>query len=1038
MKRFRSVLSVLLALTMVFTCFAAFADDGDTTGVMTESTEREIVTNFSDVDPSTTVGKAVTELAIRGIINGRPDGTFGPDENITRAEFSAIIVRLNNMDMGLGSDAVTGFTDLDADENFKWARPYIKVVKDMGYMDGVGDNKFAAGDPVTFEQVVAVLMRMHGWGPTCDLEAQSTPNATWSYGYIHHANSEGLTRNAMSAQNEPTKAVTRGIVAILANNSRGIRDLEMVVDPDTGAVSYQPSSVSTSSGGSKGSNGSGSNSSSGKNDDNIINGIVTATYLAYIDDPEENLNRNEIVVGDEVYTIGKKCMETVDIYDLLGQRVKMVYDDMDDIITNISVTDYESTDIYSGYVGGSNKFYLGVDNGKIQYASNPDTFRTGSVALKGVVIYNGKLIEDFEAEDLDDPDSPYYFKNGVIEIAENGRYNFVKISNYDTYVVNGTSTRSNVDYITLKYKYDDDFVDNNNRIEMPVSDDADYFTFRRGSTNIAEKDNKRSELKAYDVLSVLRSPEDADGPTVLKIEVTRNSVNGQRVSSVSGDDDFMFLMGERYYEYNYEYGNFVKNEDEDVTALQRGSSGVNLYLDYIGQIAAVTVSDTGDNGSYAYGYLLSLLQDDSESDYDLELYIMESDGTRHERGTSTTIQIDGKRYDTDDEDILDVLEDSANEANESYLNTSAGNDVDNLQYQQPIRYKLNSKNLVTAIDTVANSNIDGNDLVLSARIDDSTTDDGLRQYNRSSGFAYDDEDGDEAHFVISSTTKIFFIPDDRTDFELYGKRTTSTFTSGNSYYVEAYNVGTTSSNRADVVFIYKMDDTMVFNSKSSFLIITDYGQNNDDEETITGYRGNYNGGGSVATTTTTVKLNYSQMNSDAREDYRSLGKGDIVRYLTGSDGRVTDLELWLDASDPIQDEPVGSVREALENRVLAIRSNSTEPVDGDAYNAAFRLAYGTVLRHETDIKSITVTPTLVEDDIEMVDSGTGVVAHLYSSSTKVFVYNGRSGAEYIDGEDAFEDIQAYEDGNDGSVVVTFSTGDTTNSASPFRMIYIIH
>ena len=47
---------------------------------------------FSDVTGTTTEGAAIYKLNSLGIIDGYPDGTFGPEKTITRAEFAKIAV----------------------------------------------------------------------------------------------------------------------------------------------------------------------------------------------------------------------------------------------------------------------------------------------------------------------------------------------------------------------------------------------------------------------------------------------------------------------------------------------------------------------------------------------------------------------------------------------------------------------------------------------------------------------------------------------------------------------------------------------------------------------------------------------------------------------------------------------------------------------------------------------------------------------------------------------------------------------------------
>ena len=48
---------------------------------------------FPDVPDSHRYAHAINELARLGIVSGRSDGTFGPDEPVLRAQFAKMIVR---------------------------------------------------------------------------------------------------------------------------------------------------------------------------------------------------------------------------------------------------------------------------------------------------------------------------------------------------------------------------------------------------------------------------------------------------------------------------------------------------------------------------------------------------------------------------------------------------------------------------------------------------------------------------------------------------------------------------------------------------------------------------------------------------------------------------------------------------------------------------------------------------------------------------------------------------------------------------------
>lgn len=48
---------------------------------------------FPDVAPDHWAAKQIEELSSAGIIVGYPDGTFQPDENVTRAEFASMAIK---------------------------------------------------------------------------------------------------------------------------------------------------------------------------------------------------------------------------------------------------------------------------------------------------------------------------------------------------------------------------------------------------------------------------------------------------------------------------------------------------------------------------------------------------------------------------------------------------------------------------------------------------------------------------------------------------------------------------------------------------------------------------------------------------------------------------------------------------------------------------------------------------------------------------------------------------------------------------------
>ena len=102
MKSFARIISLLLATVMIISsmfAMCAFADETST---------------FSDVNQDNRYYSAIDALVNSGVINGYEDGTFKPDNTITRAEFATILSR--STAKGITLSATTNkFADVPTD-----------------------------------------------------------------------------------------------------------------------------------------------------------------------------------------------------------------------------------------------------------------------------------------------------------------------------------------------------------------------------------------------------------------------------------------------------------------------------------------------------------------------------------------------------------------------------------------------------------------------------------------------------------------------------------------------------------------------------------------------------------------------------------------------------------------------------------------------------------------------------------------------------------------------------------------------------------
>ncbi len=95
----------------------------------------------------------VGQLTQRGIIGGFPDGSFKPDDGITRAQFAAIAVKALNLPSASGPAI---FADVSSSY---WANRAIAAVSQAGLVTGFPDGTFKPEDKITRAQALVILAK---------------------------------------------------------------------------------------------------------------------------------------------------------------------------------------------------------------------------------------------------------------------------------------------------------------------------------------------------------------------------------------------------------------------------------------------------------------------------------------------------------------------------------------------------------------------------------------------------------------------------------------------------------------------------------------------------------------------------------------------------------------------------------------------------------------------------------------------------------------------------------------------------------------
>jgi hypothetical protein len=156
----------------------------------------------------------VSTLAARGILGGFPDGTFHPNDNITRAQFAAIAVKALNVP---ANSSVSSFNDVPAKY---WAAPAIGAVSSAGLVTGFPDSTFKPEDKLTRAQALVILAKALGnvSGDARDLSNYSDASTvpSWALPSVTKAASGHIIASFPDASTiAPNALATRGEVAAL-------------------------------------------------------------------------------------------------------------------------------------------------------------------------------------------------------------------------------------------------------------------------------------------------------------------------------------------------------------------------------------------------------------------------------------------------------------------------------------------------------------------------------------------------------------------------------------------------------------------------------------------------------------------------------------------------------------------------------------------------------------------------------------------------------------------------------------------------------
>lgn len=133
-------------------------------GLWTETTPEQTVLSlglsefspraFSDLEGYAEKDQ-INTLAAYGLVGGYGDGTFHPDDSISRAEFCAMLGNL--LDLYTPGVTQSSFDDVDPGA---WYSGVVHTMHALGYLGGYGDGTFRPEQTITQEEMVSILAKL--------------------------------------------------------------------------------------------------------------------------------------------------------------------------------------------------------------------------------------------------------------------------------------------------------------------------------------------------------------------------------------------------------------------------------------------------------------------------------------------------------------------------------------------------------------------------------------------------------------------------------------------------------------------------------------------------------------------------------------------------------------------------------------------------------------------------------------------------------------------------------------------------------------
>lgn len=819
---------------------------------------------YTDVTESSAYYEAVESLSKLGIVTGYEDGTYKPEETVTRAEMAALIARIQGYEETAKANANTVFTDVPSTY---WASGYVAQANGQGIINGYGDGTFGPDDAVKYEEAVKMIMATLGYTP------YAMNNGGYPTGYLAAAQFYGVTKSVSNAVTGT--GANRGTIAQLLANAIDTPIMGQSKWSTDGSVEYTIY------------DGKDNNSYKTLMSENLdvvkLKGVIKESSVANLKGTKE-INNDEAakikvaVTGN--YDTNNKDFQFDSNGDYTGEDTFLVAEsDAEDylgmaVILYVRENDDNEYEVISIAADGTKNDIVTFTldqfdvveestSGKttttyIKYFKNS----TDSSSIKKQLASNYDITLNGASADIDDifGDSAVVAtagksqKGGLVTLIDNDGK-----TGYDVVMVEVAATAV-VDEIgdeTIMFKESTD---------LPTGSISNLDVEKDATDTVVDivKDGKAiayTDLKEWDVLSIVAPNDNNTG--YIKVDVISNPITGQitsdKTSKTSATNKAYKIDGKFY---DVAEGSYKTN------GLSVNDAGI-FYIDKYGKIAAFSEDSSVATGvAGTYGYVFNTLVTDKNMDKEVQVKLITANGAELLTfASSVNVSLaNGNKATFKTSDITDenVKNDDA---------TQNGFTVTDLK-GQVVKYTKNSSG---ALKTIVFANYN----------------DSFESVSYTSATETYDADNYRLGKYIDKDSKVFFV--NKSDADKCSLGTPEDLSDNNTYKVLAFYADSKAEENNIVVI---EGNTNTSSKATSLAVITSAAtakdENDNDIMTLS-----YIVDGTVVNDVNTID-DVDIVSGEGKALNVTLNAGDIVRIKTNSAGKISGITVLWDMAEDVR------------------------------------------------------------------------------------------------------------------------------------------